>query len=291
MTEPILGTSHGKINWWLRVGPVRPDGYHELETVFQQLELAEQVTISAVPRDECILTGFPADIPAEGNLVYRAWRLMKAAFPEQVSGVHFSIIKTLPQGGGLGGGSSNAAWTINAIDQLYQLNTSPMDLHHIGAQLGSDVAFFLKGGTAIGRGRGEMLETMTPCPKYWLVLMFPLERMSTAEGYRLLDTFNEGDRVTRDKAHTLSSFLTSLYSSDPYQLADVIVNDFDKVVGNYPWYRKCRDDLMEAGAIRAFLCGSGSTVAGLVQDQKTAFEIAERVGGIPTCTPDSAALE
>ncbi len=286
MTEPILGASHSKLNWWLKVGPARPDGFHELETVFQQLKLAEQVTICKTHDEECILTGFPDDIPAESNLVTRAWRLMKAAFPE-VGGVHFSIIKNLPQGGGIGGGSSNAAWMINAINRLYRLNAPPDVLNDIASEIGSDVPFFLNGGTAIGRGRGEILEKQPACPKYWLVLMMPSRRMATAEAYRMLDSNREELDATGDKTHTLSRFLTSLYSGDPSQLAAAIHNDFEILAKNYEWYQNCCSKLTTAGALRAFLCGSGSTVAGLVVNEEAAIEIANIVGGIPTSTYDN----
>ncbi len=282
MTEPILGTSHGKLNWWLKVGAVRPDGYHELETVFQELDLGEQVTITRIDDVVCMLTGFPPDIAADNNLVTRAWEKMKTAFPGQVSGVHFSVIKTLPHGGGIGGGSSNSAWAINAIDRLFHLNASYPALHTIAAELGSDVAFFLKGGTAVGRGRGEILEELAPCPRYWLVLMIPTVRMPTAQGYSMLDELRRTSHKTGSNAHTLSDFLTSLYSGDPEQLARYIHNDFELVAENQDWFRNCRSKLEDAGVLRAFLCGSGSTVAGLVRDKNTAQKISALVGGIPT---------
>jgi 4-diphosphocytidyl-2C-methyl-D-erythritol kinase len=106
--------------------------------------------------------------------------------------------------------------------------------------------------------------------------------MSTAEGYRLLGNLRKNSRLDGDKSHTLSHFLTCLYSGDPHALASAVRNDFDTVASNFKWYHDCCVRLREAGSLRTFLCGSGSTVAALVADQASALEISGVVGGIPT---------
>ncbi len=284
MTEAISGTSHGKLNWWLKVGPVRSDGFHELETVYQELEVSEQVKMSRLSDNKCILDGFPEDIPAESNLVTQAWNLMQQAYPDKVAGFQFSIVKTLPQGGGIGGGSSNAAIALNGINQLYCLNAQLQDLRQIAANIGSDVPFFLDGGSATGLGRGEIVETLHSCPTYWLVLIIPDQRIPTAEAYKQLDKIRESALQETAQKYKMSQFLTVLNSGDPEVLATAIHNDFDIVAQNYQWYRDYVKTLKKVGVLRTFLCGSGSTIAGLVRNEDEARKIATFVGGIPTKT-------
>ncbi len=278
-TDVVTITSRAKINWLLRVGPPRSDGYHELLTIFQELELGEPMTFRALQATECRLSGYPADIPPEKNLVTRAWQLMAGNYPA-VRGLDVSIKKSLPQGGGLGGGSSNAACTLKAINALYHLNVPDSELEQLAGQLGSDVSFFIKGGAACGSGRGEILEQLPPSPVYHLVLVFPRERMSTAEGYRLLDEISR----PIPSPHTLSTFLTAVQSGSPATLAPYLQNDFELVAKNFNWFSETRTKLQQAGVQKVLLCGSGSTVAGLCENRYAAQRIALHVGGIPTYT-------
>ncbi len=286
MTDRVICTSHAKINWWLRVGDVRPDGYHELETVYQELELGETIMFHRNDSDVINLFGYPPDIKPEQNLVTKSWELMRSHFWGKVGGVDITVVKTLPRGGGLGGGSSNAACTLAALNNLFGLGASQEDLQRIGAEIGSDVPFFIQGGTAIGRGRGEVIEQLRPSPRYWLVLLFPEESMSTAEAYRILDTLHDAD--SGDGSHKLSAFLTKLYAGNPLEIAEYLTNDFELVAERYEWYRKAREKLLGAGALKTFLCGSGSTVAGIVTDESSGQRVADIVGGILTSTRHTA---
>jgi 4-diphosphocytidyl-2-C-methyl-D-erythritol kinase len=281
MNDRIIATSHAKINWWLKVGPPRPDGYHDLETVFQELDLGETISFHKNESDTLNLSGFPPDISPEGNLVTRSWNVMRQAYPGKVGGVDVEIAKTLPRGGGLGGGSSNAACTLAALNSLFELGAGVSTLEKHGARIGADVAFFIRGGTAIGTGRGEILEQQPPVPRYWLVLVVPGEPMPTAQAYRELDKI---EKPAGDKSHTLPAFLTNLYSGNPTFLANSIHNDFELVASKHQWFTHSRDQLLAAGALRAFLCGSGSTVAGIVTDELSGQRIAETVKGILTST-------
>jgi len=279
--EPLHLRSHAKINWLLAVGATRADGFHEILSLFQALDLGDDMTFRALETDECQLTGFPADIAPETNLVYRAWRLMQERFPGRVHGLSVLIEKQLPRGGGLGGGSSNAAATLNAINQLYGLSLPPVELASLGATLGSDVPFFITSGAAIVRGRGEIVEPIAaPLPCYHLVLVFPYEGMPTPEAYRKLDSMQHVSLFP----HSLSPLLTEWRSGDVARMAAAAQNDFELAARDYQWYQEATGRLHEAGALKTLLCGSGSTVAGLVKDAAEGEMVARNAGGTLTHT-------
>ena len=281
MTEDYLElNSPAKINWLLHVGAKRPDGYHDLVTLFQELELSEKMRFRILHKEECRLSGYPPDISAESNLVTRAWQLMRQEFPGRIAGLDVQVDKSLPQGGGLAGGSSNCAAALKAINILNNLELTDDKLQELGSRLGSDVPFFIRGGLALGRGRGEILEPLPSPPSYHLVLIMPPERMSTSEAFRLLDSVQ---RVSLSP-HTMFHFLTELQSGEINRLARVVKNDFEFVAEKYDWFIRARQNLLDAGAIKVLLCGSGSTVAGFGRDLDHVQQIALQCGGIVSRT-------
>lgn len=272
MTTALTVRSHAKLNWYLRVLDPRPDGYHDLETIFETLELADTLRFTPLDAAECRISGFPPDVPAERNLITRAWQVLREEFPERVRGLQVEAEKTLPRGGGLGGGSSNAAAALLALDRLYGLSLPTERLVELGARLGSDVAFFVMGGCAVATGRGEILTPLEAPGEFHLVLVLPDEPVPTGEAYARLDAI-----ARPAPAAALGEAAEAVKAGDPVRLARLIVNDFELVVVDRPWFRKCCEALREGGALRAFLCGSGSTVAGLAENQEGAAEILRHV--------------
>lgn len=260
--------SHAKINWFLRVLEKRPDGFHNLETVFETLELGDDLCFSPDNSGECRIEGFPDDVPPERNLIRRAWERLRDGHPEQVKGMVVEAQKRLPRGGGLGGGSSNAAMALLAINKLNGLQLSEEDLLRVGAELGSDVPFFLRGGCALGTGRGEVLAPVETAGSFFLVLIVPDEGVSTGAAYQQLSGMK---RQMPEK--NVSFVREALASGDAEQLAQAIHNDFEMVVGEKYWYKTCWETLMREGCLRAFLCGSGSTVAGLCRSAEESEKI------------------
>jgi 4-diphosphocytidyl-2-C-methyl-D-erythritol kinase len=276
--------SPAKINWRLHVGSLRADGFHSLDTVYQTLEFSDEMLVRSRVDDECHLSGFPADISPDKNLVYQAWLKSRAEFPSQVSGVDVRCEKVLPRGGGLGGGSSNAGAMIKALSTLFSLGDAANPahlarLHELAASIGSDVPFFISGGTARGTGRGEIIHQLPAAPVYWLVLIMPEEGVSTAEAYRILD---ETPRAAHDMSVDpagMADFARVLASGDPHLLGPHIANDFELVAARYDWFKAATGQLKQSGALRAFLCGSGSTVAGLCADRQAAVDVAAKIPG------------
>jgi 4-diphosphocytidyl-2-C-methyl-D-erythritol kinase len=198
--------AHAKINLSLRVGDKRADGFHDVRTILQSIELADRVICepSRGPFEiVCSTPGVPAD---RTNLVWTAaQRLWEAAArKDELRGVRITLDKRIPAKAGLGGGSSDAAATLVALRRLWKLPVTDQALYAIAAKLGSDVPYFLIGGTALGLGRGEDVYPLDDLPRLWVVLIFPPFGIATADAYRWLDDM-------REKEPILSARLSSGY--------------------------------------------------------------------------------
>lgn len=235
--------SYAKINWSLRVTGKRADGYHDLETLFQTISLHDTLTFTG--SDRLTLTCDDPSIPTdETNLIIRAAQLLGAR------PVAIELQKRIPAGGGLGGGSSNAASTLKALSQMFAIEAPLPDL---ALRLGSDVPFFLVGGTAYATGRGEILEPMPDAPPTPLLLLLPAERVMTAEAFRMLRRFSPPLGIDRYRV-----MLGDLLSH-----GEELINDFEEpVFAALPRLGELRARLERAGAAWARMTGSGSTIVG-----------------------------
>ena len=169
-----------KINWFLEIRGKRPDGYHEIETVMQTVSLFDEITVSEADQLtlECnIDLGDPTQ-----NLVYRAAEIMRRQHASG-RGAHIALSKQIPHGAGLGGGSSDAANALNALNRLWDLNLHKNDLRDIVSQVGSDCAFFVEGGTAVCTGRGEQVQQIQDIVDADLVILYPEEVCPTGKVY------------------------------------------------------------------------------------------------------------
>ncbi|MGZ5429246.1 MAG: 4-(cytidine 5'-diphospho)-2-C-methyl-D-erythritol kinase, partial [Thermoanaerobaculia bacterium] len=180
--------SFAKVNRSLHVLGKRSDGYHEIDTIFQTVDLSDRIDFleGEEGSEEVSLTIEGADLPADSrNLILRAASALRERTGTR-RGARIHLSKKIPIGGGLGGGSSNAAATLLGLSALWNLQLSDPDLEALAASLGSDVPFFLLGGRARGTGRGEILEPLADGPEEWLVLVFPRFSLSTAVVYGAL---------------------------------------------------------------------------------------------------------
>jgi 4-diphosphocytidyl-2-C-methyl-D-erythritol kinase len=250
--------SFAKINWYLRVLEKRPDGYHDIETLFQEISLADELTFAISGHGECEIVGMPFDVPPGKNLIHWAWALLSREFPGKVGGCTVQINKRIPAGGGLGGGSSNAATTLKGLNTLFSLGLTVQELEELGAVLGSDVPFFIQGGCAIGTGRGETLTRIDLHPGIDLALFFPNVAVSTAEAYARLD-----ELIRVPPTHSIDDLIHALQSKDTERVALCIHNDFELPLAGSEWFRSACLKLTNIGCVRAFLSGSGSTVIGM----------------------------
>ncbi|HEX6590519.1 MAG TPA: 4-(cytidine 5'-diphospho)-2-C-methyl-D-erythritol kinase [Moraxellaceae bacterium] len=208
-----------KLNLFLHINGRRPDGYHQLQTVFQFLEQAD--TLHFQRRDDGVVTLSPelAGVPAEQNLIVRAARLLQAETGCQL-GVDIRLEKRLPMGGGIGGGSSDAATTLLALNRLWELALDEEKLARLGLSLGADVPVFVRGHAAFAEGVGEQLQAVE-IPEPWYLVVTPKAHVSTAE------VFNHADLTRSTPAITLAAFLRGGPGENP---VPNLRNDCENVV-------------------------------------------------------------
>ena len=246
--------SLAKINLDLRVLYKRPDGFHELRTVFQTISLADRIEIDYTPgRTTSLAISGNVDIP--NNLILRAAEAVIRATKSK-GRVEFNLDKRIPMGGGLGGGSSNAAAVLLALPILLGKRLHPAKLHEIAAELGSDVPFFLYGGTALGLGRGTELFPLADAPATRGLLVAPGVHVSTADAYR-------------DLSRDTGGVSPEIYF-DPAQWATRGANDFEAAVyAQHPQLGRMARRLKRAGADAVRMSGSGSSIFSVFSDAAT----------------------
>ena len=258
--------SFAKLNLALAVIARRSDGYHEIRTVFQSIDLHDDLEIRPCARIEVHCAG-PGDIPEEENTVRRAAiALSQDASPP--SGAEILLTKRIPVGAGLGGGSSNAAAALLGLRKFWEIRISETDLRSLAASIGSDVPFFLRGGTSLGIGRGEEIYPLEEIQPAHLVIIFPGVHISTAAAYQSLQL----QLTSVNALHKIQSFCGHI-GKDPRCLAGIF-NDFEtSILPAYPAVKEAKDFLLERGATTAMLSGSGSSVFGFFSDEESALAV------------------
>ncbi len=279
-----------KINLQLAVGPLRPDGYHGLVTVFHAIGLFDMVSVAAAEADSVAVTGEGAgQVPADGdNLALRAVRALRAVVAAQAGpGVAVTINKRIPVAAGLAGGSADAAAALVACNELWRAGLPVRELCEIAAGVGSDVAFAVLGGTAVGRGRGERLTpALMPAARYHWVLAFADGALSTPEVYGTLDRLRAADgRAGKAAEPELSTeLMAALRAGDLERLGRSLSNDLQApAISLFPALRKTLDVGRESGALGALVSGSGPTCLFLARDARHATDLAVALSGAGVC--------
>ena len=259
-----------KVNLTLSVGEKRPDGYHEVETVMTGVGLHDTVTLyrNAGPWDklEC---DPPVTERAGDNLCMKALRVFFEEFGPKKDFVTIRLEKTIPTQAGLGGGSSDAAAVLRALRTLYAPQMIDGQLEEMAARLGSDVPFFIRGGTALATGRGEKLAALPDMPPCWLVIVKPEESHSTAAMYAAIDSAPQ--RVSGDSR----AVREGLEKGDLSAVAAGLGNDFQQVLPEDSAVPAIVEALRQRGVLNAQMTGSGSAVFGLFRRREEAEAAAE----------------
>jgi len=265
--------SYAKINLGLHILGKRPDGYHEVRTVLQTIALHDHLILTRKRTRGIQFSSNEPGIDPADNLVVRAIEV----FQRQTGvpgGLTATLEKTIPLGAGLGGGSSNAATTLLGLARLFRLDLRRSDLLLSAGQLGSDVPFFLLGGTALGIGRGSEVYPMEELPKRHVLLGIPSKGISTSEAYGRLSL-----QLTNTHSESMiPRFCSGLWASlEGHKLQE---NDFEPTFfEQFPKLRKVKSDWLAAGAVAASLTGSGSALFGLFdQKRELAYAVSKAAG-------------
>jgi 4-diphosphocytidyl-2-C-methyl-D-erythritol kinase len=257
MTEPVPWPAPAKLNLFLHVIGRRADGYHDLQTLFQLIDLADEIQIQVRPDAVIERLAGPPGVPAEADLVVRAARALQAAAAVR-QGANLGVTKHIPMGGGLGGGSSDAATVLVALNQMWKCGLNNDDLADIGVKLGADVPVFVRGHSAWAEGRGERL-TAVDLPASWFALVHPQVHVPTAAVF-------QAPELTRNSPPiTMGGFLQSGGR-----------NDFEPVVRRrYPEVARALDWLGHFAPAR--LTGTGSCIFAPCAAEDEAQDIVMRV--------------
>lgn len=250
-----------KVNLFLQVLGKRPDGYHNINSLFQAVSLYDELTFSITDKPGVMieLTGDTSLPTGDDNLVSRAYTIMRSNF-NLLHGLLVNLDKQIPVAAGLGGGSADAAATIIACNLLFDLNLSRTQMARLALEVGSDLPFFFSGGQALVGGRGEVVQPVDFPTNYMLVLVTPGQPVSTAEAYDLLKMDLTKPKVpfTLPPCRDINEFIVALLMTG---------NDFEDVLGaSHPDSGRIRDVLLQAGAALTRLSGSGPTMFGLFVD-------------------------
>ena len=290
----MILTPNAKINVGLDVVRKRADGYHDIETLFVPVPDVRDV-LEVVKADEASMTcyGTPCDVPVEKNLCFKAFRLMQKNYG--ISNVHIYLYKNIPMGAGLGGGSSDAAFTLIALNEVFSLGLSQERLAEIAAELGSDCPFFIYNRPMYAGGRGEILEPFDiDLSPYRIEVVTPGIHISTAEAYAGVDAIKfsgvpgaDGSEIASHRAsresvpyanyfcadgagnaqsdhRSDSSALKTILSLGITNWRENVVNDFEAYAfAKYPILADIKNEIYSRGAIYASMTGSGSALYGI----------------------------
>ena len=265
-----------KINLQLAVGPLGQDGFHEVTTVFQAISLFDDVSVKFATENsgtQLTLSGATAGgVPTDDeNLAIRAAKLMSDKY-DLTTDLAIHLKKEIPVGGGMAGGSADAAGVIVAIDSLFEIGLSRDEMESVAAQLGSDVPFGISGGIAIGRGRGDQLTPALSRGSYHWVLALSGQGLSTPAVYQECDRLREGLDIANPQVS--DAMMQALRAGDAVALGAALSNDLQPAACSLrPALRLVLDVGRDYGALGGIVSGSGPTVAFLVEDEEKSMDL------------------
>ena len=274
--DHVVEVAPAKLNLGLRIQGRRPDGYHDIVSVLQTVDLCDRMVFTPAPPGETLVFCDNPDVPdGPENLVYRAVEILRRATGAG-HGVRVDLNKRIPTGAGLGGGSSNAATALRTLDRLWGLDLRQERLTALAAELGSDVPFFLTGGTAVVTGRGERIRPVDWEGDFWYVLVYPGFPVSTAWAYRnvrigLTDTAVYGRFLdfTVKSGRICAGRLFACLENDFLPLVEAGGGDVARIL----------EALAGEGAVACSLSGSGSTLFGVFREARQASAATALVQG------------
>ncbi|MBI3976186.1 MAG: 4-(cytidine 5'-diphospho)-2-C-methyl-D-erythritol kinase [Armatimonadetes bacterium] len=275
MLKELHLNAYAKVNLALNVLGPRDDGFHEVETVLHTIDLHDAVTLREREEGIEVRTDSPAVPQDARNMVVKAAQVLRDTFGVQ-RGVEIEIRKGIPVASGLGGGSSDAAITLMGLVQMWKIRLNGRGLLSLAASLGSDVPFFVEGGAALARGRGERVSWLPTLPTTWMVLARPRVEISTAWAYGNLDLSSVGARPDA------AAVVEAMRREDLRGVGRLLGNVFeDLLVRTHPVVGDLKRRILAGEAYGASLSGTGPTVFGLMANEAAARKTAEDLAALP----------
>lgn len=265
--------SFSKINLTLSILGKRQDGYHNIETIMQSINLADRIFIKEEKEGIKIKCNHPLVPTDTQSLTYRSAEKILNRY-RVAKGVKIEIDKKIPLASGMAGGSANSASILVGINKLFTLNLSNKDLREVGEELGMDVPFCIQNGTALAYHRGEKVTPLLPInPPLWIIIINPGFEIHTKWAYNNIDL----DRIKGERNNT-KAMLKALKMGGLEEIAQNLFNSFEElIIKKYPGIGKIKDRLIEEGALGALMSGSGPTVFGIAQNKERALKIYEKI--------------
>ena len=258
--------SYAKINIGLDVIRRLPNGYHEVRIIMQTLDLSDELVIERTDKPGIFITTDRSDIPVnEDNLIYRAAKLLMDEF-DLPGGLRVKLTKNIPVAAGLAGGSGNAAATLKAVNEMFDLGLTRQQLMDRGVKIGADVPFCIMGGCALSEGIGEVLTQIPQIPECVIVLAKPPVSVSTAYVYNHL-------RLDGDDHPDIDAIITAIRDGDIDKMAQSMGNLLESVTGpEHPVIGQIENIMTDSGATASMMSGSGPTVFGIFKTEEQAVD-------------------
>lgn len=263
----IIEKAPAKINLGLDTLSRRDDGYHELAMIMASVDLADYVTVRDLPTNEIRVTTNKVYLPVDQkNHAYQVAMALKNRY-KITTGVHINIDKKIPISAGLGGGSTDAAATARALNQLWNLHLPKKELAQIGLVAGSDVPYCVYGGTALITGIGDVVEPLVPMPASWIILVKPAVSVSTPKIFLALD-------VNKVFHPDIAALRNAIEDQDYFEMVKHLGNSLEEVTSErFPIVTKVKERMLRFGADGVVMSGSGPTVVGLCKNYSRAQRV------------------
>ena len=269
--------SFAKINLYLKIGHKLDDGYHNIESIMQTIDLFDEISFEKTDKPGIFIECNNPEVPIDKNsIVYKAAETLMNNIKGE--GIKISIKKHIPISSGLGGGSSNVATVLKGICRLFSLPLNSAQLQKIATNFGMDIPFFIRGGIAFVKGRGELVSSLPPIsPSIPLILINPGIKVSTRWAYQLYDKLID---TNIRSIIEISHLLNRKENIKPIEIYDVIYNSFDSILSQkFPIIEQIKNRLKNLGSIGATISGSGSTIYGIFEKKKDIIRVYNEIKG------------
>lgn len=260
----IYMKARAKINLSLEILGKRPDNYHNLKSVFQKVNLYDEIYVEKTESNECEIQTNIGNLDSKDNIIYKAYVKLKEIYP-QITGVKVNLNKKIPMEAGMAGGSTDCASFILCMNKLFSLNMSKEERENIGKSLGADVVPCFYNRALLAEGIGEIITPINTNFKYYILIIKPEMSCSTREMFKKID--EKGEILQKKNSENI---IKSLESHKLELLSENLYNIFEEVIEEKEIIENIKDDLIKNGAIGSLLTGSGSCIFGLFKNKETA---------------------